>query len=137
MAEIDLTVEGDHAVGTVSRKGTELIRIEGTVDTGEATPPALFDRRFVNLFGSIVTGMSTIEIAPSGEHFHECRRGDGKVMLGTSDRDALGALSPTTGATVRLATMDFAGGASAITPPRVIGPVDESWAYGRFFARIL
>jgi acetoacetate decarboxylase len=137
MAEIALEVDGDHVVGTVVRKGVELIRVEGTVDVGDDTPPALFDRRFVNLFGSIVNGMSLIELAPSGERFHECRRGDGKVLLGTSDRDALGSLAPATEATLRLATLDFAGGGDATQPRVVSGVTDDAWAFARFFARLM
>src|SRR5680860_314739 len=137
MADITLDVDGDHVVGTVARKGVELIRVEGTVDVGEDMPPALFDRRFVNLFGSIVNGMSRIELAPAGERFHECRRGDGQVLLGTSDRDALGALAPATQATVRLASLDFASSGHD-TKPRVVSTVtDDTWASARFFARLM
>lgn len=137
MAEIALEVDGDHAVGTVVRKGVELIRVEGTVDVGDDAPPPLFDRRFVNLFGSIVNGMSLIELAPSGERFHECRRGVGKVLLGTSDRDALGSLAPAAVATLRLATLDFAD-AGEHTQPRVVsGVTDDAWAFARFFARLM
>jgi len=137
MADITVDIDGDHVVGTVARKGVELIRIEGAVVVGDDTPPALFDRRFVNLFGSIVNGMSLIELAPSGECFHECRRGDGKVLLGTSDRDPLGALAPATQATLRLATLDFAA-SSHNTQPRVISAItDDAWAFARFFARLM
>ena len=137
MAEIELELDGDRAVGTVVRKGVELLRIEATVDAVDATPPPLFDRRFVNLFGSVVTGMTLIEIAPCGEHFQGCRRGPGKVMLGTSDRDALGPLAPATEATVRMATVDFAAEGED-TQPHVVGTVtDEAWAAARFMARLM
>lgn len=138
MAEISLEIHEGRAVGTVVRKGAELIRLEGVPTEDESDPPALFDRRFVNVIGSIVGGMSLVEIAAAGERYHSCRRGNGKVILGDSDRDAIGALVPATDATVRLARLDFAATGMHLAPPPLVGEItDDGWTLERFFARLM
>ena len=136
MAEMTVDVDGDQVTATTSRRDTELIRIEAALTVDEPAPPALFDRRFVNLFGSIVNGMCLIEVPAAGESFRSCRSGSGKVVLGSSDRDPLALLAPPTEATVHHAVLDFA--AEGTGAPAVVGSVtDEAYAFTRFFARLM
>ncbi len=138
MAEMALDVDGGQVTATATRKGVELIRIEGTLGADDDAPPALFDRRFVNLFGSIVTDMCLIEVPASGERFHSCRRGEGKVVLESGERDPLGLFAGPVEATIRHAVLDFAAADIGGAMPAVVGTIDDTaYAGERFFARLM
>lgn len=144
LAEIDLEVRGERAVGTVVRRGSEVLRIEADLSSGGAVPGPLFDRRFVNVIGSPVMGLSLVEVPAAGEQLHHWRTGAAKVHLGMGDRDPLALLAPPVEVQGWAAVLDFAdvgGGAGnrgdAATPP-IVGRIDdEAWIASRWFSRVL
>ena len=136
MADISLKEEQGRIIGVVTRKGAEVIRIEGELGPIEPSPKPLFAHRMVNLFGSIVGGMKLLDIPAAKELIHTARSVSGKVLLGTSDRDQLGALGTSTECNAIYMTMDF-GGSGAMELPEVSKDVDPTFALGRFFTRAM
>jgi acetoacetate decarboxylase len=134
LADIDLSVTGDRAVGTVSRHGTQVLRIEVDLTGDEPDPGPVFSRRFVNACGTMVHGLDLLEIPPSDEVIHRSRTGSGTVRLADGPRDLLGQLAGSSEVTARLVHLDFGGGAE---PARVLRPADADWTAGRMLGRVL
>jgi acetoacetate decarboxylase len=132
LADIKLEESGSSVVGTVNRKGTELIRIEGEVEQQIESVESIFGYRIVNVFGSIIGGMKLLEIPASIEKFKSASKLAVKVTLNSSLRDPLGALSPPTTAKGTLVTVDFGGNG---TIPVLGKDVDANWSLTNFFAR--
>ncbi|MCC5951117.1 MAG: acetoacetate decarboxylase family protein [Acidimicrobiia bacterium] len=127
MATIALAEASDDVVGTVERRGTEVLRIEAdlTEFTEESGP--LWEQRIVNVFGSVVGGMQLIDIPPLPEEIHERFVGTASVEVGTSERDPLGEwLEPGEGSAT-FAVADFALLTSAGVLDEEILPFD--WAF--------
>lgn len=135
LADITLDVDANHAVGTVTRRGEEVMRLEADLGQVEANPSPILARRGMNLFGSIVTGMKLLEVPPPSQDIHESRACEAKVHLGHTDRDPLGALKPGTVRSAHLLHLDF--GSADDGYPKVVGKVDPGWCMPRFFARAL
>ncbi len=134
LADITLDERGDRVVGLVRRKGTEVLRVEADLGVADPDPPAMFGRRMVNLFGSIIDGMKLLDLPSSRETIHAARRGHGTVQLSSSDRDPLGELAGSVEVDVRFLVMDFG---SSQGQPEVLGAVDSAWSLTRFFARAM
>ena len=132
LAEISLNESGNRVVGTVSRKGTELIKIEGEIEQPVENPQSVFGFKMVNVFGSIIGGMKLIEISASKEKFKSANDVTAKVTLNSSDRDPLGTLTSPIEAKARLVTMDFGGNGDI---PTLTKDVDINWAMINFFNR--
>lgn len=135
MAEIRLDAREGGLVGTVSRRGTEVMRLEAAVYETEREPEPLFGRRMVNVIGTLPTGLKLIELAPSAEVIHSARRAEARVTLTSSDRDPLGELQAVPTGRARALHLDF--GAMGGPPPQVIGDVEVDWIAQRFFPRAL
>ncbi len=133
MADVDFRVEGDTATGVVHRKGRELMRIEAELAGIEAEPPPVFNRRAVNVLGSLVTGMKLVD-ASTEERITQSRRGRAKVLVRSSRRDPLADLEPAPDGPARYVELDYGAGSVV---PRVVGDVDPGWALRHFFARAL
>lgn len=132
MAEITWQESGDTVVGTVMRKGVELLRVEGTLGDDEPSPPAVFGRRFVNAMGSIVAGMQLVDFTPA-ETCRSCRRAEVTVKLASSVWDpGMGELAPKAVGAGVFAVVDFGGGP---VPPVVTALGDDMWAFARFLPR--
>ena len=132
MADFTWEERGDTVVWTVTRKGVELMRMEGRLGGEQANPPAVFGRRFVNAMGSIVAGMQIVDFAPSETH-RSARTADVTLKLASSIWDpGIGELSPEVAGPGVFAVMDFGGGAE---PPRVSPLEDAGWAIARFLPR--
>ena len=133
MADFTWEESGDLVVGTVTRKGVELMRMEGRVGEAEADPPAVFGRRFVNAMGSIVAGMQLIDFAPA-ETYRAASRADVTVKLASSVWDpGIGELDPEPVSRGVFAVMDFGGGDG--DAPRVKPLDDAGWALAHFLPR--
>jgi acetoacetate decarboxylase len=137
MADIRLEVSDDRAVGTVARKGVEILRIEAQVGAAEAQPAPLFARRMVNVIGTPVTGMKLVDLAPTFERIHDSRRAEAKVSLSSSERDPLGELEPAPSAVGRLLTLDFGSAGERGPGPQLIGDADAAWLGRRLYPRAL
>jgi len=137
MAEIVLEEHEGRAVGTVRRRGTELMRLEATLGEIDARPAPLFGRRMVNVIGTLPTGMKLIDLPPAAEQIHSVRSGEAKVALFSSERDPLGALQPAATGRARLVHLDFgamdATGSPAKSP--ILGDVDAAWTARHFLLR--
>jgi len=134
MAEITWEETGDEIVGTVSRKGFELLRMEGRLGAEEPNPPAIFERRFVNALGSVAAGMQLAEFTPA-ETFHSARMAEITLKLESSAWDpGIGELAPTvTGAGV-FAILDMGGGPE----PQHFEPLEDvAWATAQFLPRMI
>ncbi|GIU85419.1 MAG: hypothetical protein KatS3mg008_2194 [Acidimicrobiales bacterium] len=134
MAEIELDSESRPMVGTVRRKGGEVLRIEFEPEGEEADPAPVFARRFVNACGTLIHGLDLIEIPAGGERIHRSLKGQGKALPMDGPRDQLGAFRPTGDVTVRYVELDFGGGGSG-GAPRVVAKADPAWAGTQFMSR--
>lgn len=135
MAEIRLDPREGGVVGTVRRRGVEVMRLEATLHEAEAAPLPLFGRRMINVIGTLPSGLKLIELSPGAEVIHAARRADARVTLTSSDRDPLGALEAVPTGRARSLQLDF--GAMTGAPAEVIADVDADWIARRFFARAL
>lgn len=130
MAEISLVESGSGVVGSVRRKGTEIMRIEAALGARESEPAPFIGRRFVNAIGTPVTGIKLLDLPPVGEAIHASRRGEGKLTLTSSERDALGELRVPPDCSARYMTLSF-GVAAALQGPLdrelLTGDVDAAW----------
>lgn len=127
LAEIALEERGERAVGTVRRRGTEIVRVEATLGALESDPAPLFGRRIVNAIGTPVTGMKLVDLAPAAERIQSSRAAEVKVTLASGDRDPLGELQPVPSGPARLLVLDFGGGGGTPTAPELIGDADAGW----------
>jgi acetoacetate decarboxylase len=137
MAEIALEERGDRVTGTVRRKGTEVLRIEGTLGQAEADPAPMFGRRMVNVIGTLPTGLKLIDLAPADELIHSCRRAETKVTLASSERDPLADLQAAPSGTARFLVADFGGAVGTGEGPKFLGDVEADWVLRRFPARAM
>jgi acetoacetate decarboxylase len=133
MAEIHLEESGVSVLGSVTRKGTELLRIEAELQEDEAHPAPLFGRRVVNAIGTPITGMKLVDVAPAAETIHASRLAEAKVMLASSDRDAFGGLTVPPTAPARYVRLDF--GSFPAPQPQLLGDVEAEWTERRFYPR--
>ncbi|MCZ7535011.1 MAG: acetoacetate decarboxylase family protein [Acidimicrobiia bacterium] len=132
MADFTWEEKGDTVVGTVTRKGVELMRMEGRIGPDEPDPTPLLGRRFVNAMGSVVAGMQIVDFMPS-ETFHSAARADVAVKLASSIWDpGMGELEASVIGPGMFAIVDFGGGAE---PPRVSLLDDDAWAVEHFLPR--
>ncbi len=135
LAEIRLAAVEGGLVGTVRRRGTEIMRLEATVHATEITPEPFFARRMVNVIGTPSSGMRLIELAPGAEVIHSAQRAEARVILTSSERDPLGELQTVPSGRARVVHLDF--GTVGGPPAQVVGEVDADWVARRFFARAL
>ena len=135
LAAITLDQREGGVVGTVTRRGTLLMRLEARLHTAEASPAPMFGRRVVNALGTIPTGMKLVELQPAAELIHSSRCGQGRVTLNSSDRDPLAELQAANSGDGRYLELDF--GTVNAAPPRIIADIDAEWTQRHFFLRAL
>ncbi len=133
MAEIRLDAREGGLVGTVRRRGAEIMRLEATLHQTETAPEPFFARRMINVIGTLPLGMRLLELPPGQEMIHTAQHGEARVTLTSGERDPLGELKAVPVGRARVVHLDF--GTSDGPPPRVIGEVDADWIAGHFFAR--
>lgn len=136
MAEIELDESEHNVVGSVVRRGAEIVRVEAALGEVAREPATLFDQRIVNAIGTPVTGMQLIELPAVSEKIHTLRGGAAKVSLTSSDRDPLGLLEAAPCASARYLTLSFGKGATS-ADPKLLGPADVAWVTRQFFARAM
>jgi len=122
-------------VGSVARKGIEVLYIEASLSEPDRSPATLFARRMVNAIGTPALGMRLIELAPVRESFHSAQRGEAKLTLASSPRDPLGDLHADSAAQARWLELDFAE--AGIVQPLLLGEVDAEWVARRFMASLM
>lgn len=128
MADITLDEGSDTLVGTVSRKDTEVLRIELPIGALTAEGGGVWTNRIVNVHGTFVGGMRLLEVKPLTETVHDRLIGTATVTLGSSDRDPLGGLVPEPAEGEALfAVLDFAELANGGVPSGDVLPADWAW----------
>jgi len=136
MAEIRLDERDGRAVGTVRRRGVEVMRLEAAASESETVPAPFFGRRIVNAIGTLPTGMKRIDLPPAAERIHSARCGEAKVALASSERDPLGELAPAASGRARLVHLDF-GSTDVAGGPKseILGDAGADWTLRHFFYR--
>jgi acetoacetate decarboxylase len=136
MAEISLVESGSGVVGSVRRKGTEIMRIEASIGERESEPAPFFGRRTVNAIGTPITGTKLLDLPPAEEAIHASRLGEGKLTLTSSEHDPLGDLRVPPASPVRYMTLSFGGGGPQEAPAQpLIGDVEVAWVARTFVLR--
>jgi acetoacetate decarboxylase len=130
MAEISLVEADGRLVGTVTRRGTELMRLEAELVGLTDEPGPVWGSRMINTFGSAVGGMRLLRIPPLPEEVHVRTAGTGRAILGRTDRDPLGDWledSDGTTAPASYAVADFADLSAAGTLAEEVMPFDYAF----------
>jgi acetoacetate decarboxylase len=90
IGHIDFCVDGDRIRGVAQRRGSELLRMEGTLGDRVLDPPPMLGRPHRNVRASLgLTLPKVIAFTPREEPI-EVRRADLEVTIGHSERDPLG-----------------------------------------------
>jgi acetoacetate decarboxylase len=92
MGTIETRFDGDRVMGIASRRGAELIRMEGTLKESLANPPPFLGRRHRNIRASMGIALPKILDFTPREEPIEVRRAELQVTVGGSDRDPLSEL---------------------------------------------
>jgi acetoacetate decarboxylase len=92
IGQIAFDLQGDEIRGVAERRGTELLRMEGTLCERIADPPPMLGRPHRNLRASIGQALPTIVAFTPREEPIEVRRAELSVRVGHSERDPLGEM---------------------------------------------
>jgi acetoacetate decarboxylase len=92
IGQIAFDLKGDAIRGVAERRGTELLRMEGTLCERVADPPPMLGRPHRNLRTSIGLALPTIVAFTPREVPIEVRRAELTVRVGNSERDPLGEM---------------------------------------------
>jgi acetoacetate decarboxylase len=92
LGAIDFTIEGDRVSAVASRRGAELVRMEGTLGERVASPPPMLGRPHRNVRSSLGLSMPKVIAFTPREEAIEVRRADVLVRIGGSERDPLSDL---------------------------------------------
>lgn len=133
MAEVSFEMSEDRAVGSVTRRGTEILRIVAELGEEVDRPAPLFGQRCINAVGSPITGMTLLE-ASTGESIHSEREASAEIHLGSAGLDALGALGPAEVLRARSVGLDYG---TVDPPPKVVGQVEDAWVGANYWPRAL
>ena len=133
IAEITFEETEESVVGTVTRKGTEVMRLEAaTADLSEASGKVWTDH-IINAHGAVVGGMRLLDIPPLVEEVHERSEGTGTATLASSARDPLGDLAATAEGDAVFAVVDFAKFPESGGVP--VGDIPLDWALATMLTR--
>ncbi len=134
LAAIELVEAGDRCTGTVTRRGVEVMRIEGVIGAAEpAPPPPGIGRRTVNLRSLMSFLPGHLLVFRPRETVHACHRVDATVSLRSAPDDPIGvAAGPASGATIR--TCDI--GMARLSMPLRAFPVAPTFALGQLALRV-
>jgi acetoacetate decarboxylase len=92
MGTIEFELRGDEIRGVASRRGTELLRMEGTLRESVGDPPPMLGRPHRNVRSSLGLALPKLLAFTPKEEAIEVRRVEVKVEVGCSERDPLGEL---------------------------------------------
>jgi acetoacetate decarboxylase len=92
LGEIDFAIDGDRIRGVARRRGTELLRMEGTLHEAVADPPPMLGRPHRNVRASLGVALPKVLAFTPRESAIEVRRADLTVTVGSSARDPLAEL---------------------------------------------
>jgi acetoacetate decarboxylase len=92
MGTIDFHLDGDRVSGVASRRGTELVRMEGTLRERVESPPPMLGRPHRNVRSSLGLSVPKVIAFTPREEAIEVRRAELDVSIGGSERDPLSQL---------------------------------------------
>lgn len=107
LAQITLVEDGDAIVGTVRRRGVEVLRLEADRSGLRAEEGRVWPR-LVNVFGSVIGGMRLLVVPPQPEEVHERAVGTGTVITAPAERDPLASWLVAGDGEAAFAVLDFA-----------------------------
>lgn len=133
MADIRLREDGGRLIGTVNRRGTEVLHLEAERGVLAEEAGAVWgDSRIINAHGSVIGGMALLDIPPLPEVVHERHVGTGTVTLASAERDPLAELGAAGEGDAVFTVVDFAEfNAGAL----LTDPIPLDWAYEQSFVR--
>ncbi len=92
MGTIDFRIDGDRISGVASRRGAELIRMEGTLGARVEAPPPMLGRPHRNVRTSLGLAAPKVIAFTPREEAIEVRKAELTVTIGGSERDPLNEL---------------------------------------------
>ena len=92
LADLSWSLDGDRIRASASRRGAELVRMEGTVGKRIAEPPPILGRPHRNVRSTLGLAVPKIIAFTPKEEPIEVREADIEVTIGGSERDPLGDL---------------------------------------------
>jgi acetoacetate decarboxylase len=92
MGTIDFTIDGDRVSGVASRRGAELVRMEGVLCERIDSPPPMLGRPHRNVRSSLGLSIPKVIAFTPREENVETRRAELEVCVGGSERDPLSEL---------------------------------------------
>jgi acetoacetate decarboxylase len=92
LGNITFQIDGDHICGVAQRRGSELLRMEGTLGERVANPPPMLGRPHRNVRSSLGLAVPKLIAFTPHEVPIEVRRADIKVTVSGSERDPLAEL---------------------------------------------
>jgi acetoacetate decarboxylase len=92
LGTIELQIRGEEIRGIASRRGAELVRMEGTLGERVSDPPPMLGRPHRNIRSSLGLALPKVVAFTPKEEPIEVRRVDARVQIGSSERDPLGEL---------------------------------------------
>lgn len=92
LGTIDFRIDGDRISGVASRRGTELVRMEGTLEGEVADPPPMLGRPHRNVRSSMGLAVPKVIAFTPRETPISVRRAKLDVTIGGSERDPLSEL---------------------------------------------
>ena len=92
MGTVDFGIDGDRIHGVASRRGAELVRMEGTLRERIDDPPPMLGRPHRNVRSSLGLALPKVIAFTPREEAIEVRRVDLAVTIGGSERDPLSEL---------------------------------------------
>jgi acetoacetate decarboxylase len=133
LAEIRFAEDGGRVAGSVTRRGVEVMRIEGAIGLPEPSPPPGIGRRAVNLRSLMSFLPGHLLVFRPRETIHACHRVDAQVALRSAPDDPIGiAAGPAIAATIR--TCDI--GSSPVALPLRAFPVGPTFALAQLPLRV-
>lgn len=135
MADIAFEETDESIVGTVTRKGTEVLRLEAATAGLTEAPGRVWTDHIINAHGAVVGGMRLLDIAPLVEEVHERSEGTGTATLASSPRDPLGELGGTVEGEAVFAVVDFAKFPDSAGLP--VGDIPLDWALATMLTRAM
>ncbi len=123
MGEIDFRIEEGRVAAVASRRGAELVRMEGTLGEAVAAPPPMLGRPHRNVRSSLGLSLPKLLSFTPREHAVEVRRARLDVRVGGSPRDPLSELGFGSVLSSYLHRVDLGGW----FPPVPVGLVSPIW----------
>jgi len=132
LGDIDFVVDGDRVSGVAWRRGTELLRMEGTLGARVADPPPMLGRPHRNVRTSLGLALSKVIAFTPREEPVEVRRAALEVRVGSSERDPLGDLGFGAVRAAHLHRVNLGGA----VPPLPVSAVSPWWSLRHLLLRV-